>query len=69
MKDKIDELERKYGANHNLHDLLLGLDGYLLLKEELGLEFDDSFNKYKGYEILVDTENESASPRFISKAI
>jgi hypothetical protein len=69
MKDRIDELEKEYKANHNIHDLFMGLDSYLILKEEIGLDIDKSFNKYKGYEIVVDTEDESATPRFISKAL
>jgi hypothetical protein len=69
MKDRIDELEKDYGANYNIHDLFMGLDSYLILKEELGIDVDKSFNKYKGYEIVVDTEDESATPRFISKAL
>lgn len=69
MKDRIDELEKEYKANYNIHDLFMGLDSYLILKEELGIDIDKSFSKYKGYEIVVDTENESATPRFISKAL
>jgi hypothetical protein len=67
--EKLDELEKDYGANYNIHDLFMGLDSYLILKEELGIDVDKSFNKYKGYEIVVDTEDESATPRFISKAL
>lgn len=69
IKDKIDELEKKQEARPELKDLMLGLDNYILLKEELGLNFDESFSKYKGYKLLVDTEDESASPKFISKAL
>jgi hypothetical protein len=67
MKDKIDELEKVQQGNYQIHNLYMGLDSYLILKEELGIDFDKSFHKYKGYEIVVDTEDESASPRFISK--
>ena len=68
IKDKIDELEREVNAKPNTHKLSMGLDTYMLLKEELGLGEDSTFNKYHGYEIEVDTTDESGPVRYISKA-
>ena len=67
IKDKIDELEREHNANPSTHKLEMGLDNYLLFKEEMGYYEDTSLRKYHGYEILVDDQNESGPVKFVSK--
>ena len=67
IKDRIDELEKENHANPSTHKLSMGLDYYISFKEEMGLDADSSFHKYHGYEILVDTEDETGFIKFISK--